>query len=463
MPTPPGLPGGPTQPDRPDRRPVRRKRNIDVGHRGRYDQLPPVNRAQTARDVLHALFVHQNFPAQFGHVARHLVQFRDWQCSFVSQTPPGEVGGINKIQYRTAGGARETTHYCSRTFENATWHAHGVFEACKAHPELRPDLIVGHSGFGSTLFLPELYPGVPIINYFEYFYRPRGSDLDFRPEFPPQALDYLRSRARNAMILLDLVNCCSGYSPTRFQRDLFPDDLRHKIDVIFDGIETEVYHRRAGIPRRVGDRVISPSTRIVTYVSRGFEAMRGFDIFMMAAKLIYHRHPDVLFVVVGSDRICYGGDKRHIKHGTFREHVLAQDNYDLSKFLFTGSVPVRALVDILSLSDLHIYLTVPFVLSWSLMDAMACGCTVLASDTAPVREVIADDEHGLLVDFFDAEALAARAVEVLRDPKAYRCLGQRATDLIRERYALDVTLPRLIRMFERTQLGTASAPRSEPI
>jgi len=397
---------------------------------------------------MHILFVHQNFPAQFGHIARHLVRTKGWECTFVSKTAPGAVDGIRKVEYKTAGGARETTHYCGRTFENGVWHAHGVYEACKAARDLKPDLIVGHSGFGSTLFLPELYPKAPVVNYFEYYYRPHDSDMDFRPEFPARELDFLRSRARNAMILLDLDNCRLGYSPTRFQQSLFPAEYRPKIEVVFDGIETDVFRRRTGIPRRVGGVDVPPTTRIVTYVSRGFESMRGFDVFMRAAKRIYERHPNVLFVVVGSDRICYGGDEKHIRHKTFREHVLSQDVYDPSKFIFTGMVPVDTLVDLLSLSDLHIYLTVPFVLSWSLMNALACGCTVLASDTAPVREMVEDGRNGLLVDFFDAEGFAERAVDVLSDPAAYRPLGEAAAALIRETYALDVTLPKLVRLFE---------------
>lgn len=400
------------------------------------------------------LFVHKNYPAQFGHIARHLVRSRGWKCDFVSEKPPGEAGGIRRIQYRPIGGARESNHYCTRTFENAVAHAHGVFEVCKAHKELKPDLIVGHSGFGSTLFLPELYPGVPIINYFEYFYRPHGSDMDYRPEFQPAQMDFLRARARNAMVLLDLENCRLGYSPTNYQRDLFPAEFQPKIDVIFDGIETDIYRRREGLPRKIGDREIPASTRIVTYVSRGFEAMRGFDIFMKGAKRIYEQYPDVLFVVVGSDRICYGGDAKHIQQKTFREHVLTKDAYDLSKFLFTGMVPVSTLVDILSLSDLHIYLTVPFVLSWSLMDALACGCTVLASGTPPVREMITDGRNGLLFDFFDAEGLAARAVQVLRDPDSHRPLGRAGAQMIRRRYAIDVTLPQLIGLFQRA-LGSS--------
>ncbi len=407
---------------------------------------------------MHVLFVHQNFPAQFGHIARHLIDRLGWRCTFVSQTPPGDVAGIRKIQYLATGGARETTHYLSRTFENAVAHAHGVFEACKRTPDLRPDLIVGHSGFGSTLFLPELYPHAPVVNYFEYFYHPHGSDMDFRPEFAPPELDFLRVRARNAMVLLDLVNCRSGYSPTHFQRALFPAELRHKIGVIFDGIETDLFHRRSNVARRIGEREIAPSTRIVTYVSRGFESLRGFDIFMRAAKRIYEQFPDVIFLVVGSDRICYGGDARHIKHASFREHVLAQDDYDLSKFVFTGTVAPGALVDIFSLSDLHIYLTVPFVLSWSLINALACGCTVLASSTAPVREVVTDGVTGLLADFFDVDGLADRAVAVLRDPAAHRQIGERGVALVHERYALDVTLPRLIQWFEQSLSGNLPLP-----
>ena len=245
--------------------------------------------------------------------------------------------------------------------------------------------------------------------------------MDFRPEFPPAEIDFLRARARNAMVLLDLENCRSGYSPTHCQRVALSrrsaaQDRRHL---------RRHRDRRLSPPRRTcpgawAIATFDPSTRIVTYVSRGFESMRGFDIFMKVAKRIYQQYPDVVFFVVGSDRICYGGDEKHIRHKTFREHVLAQDDYDLSKFVFTGMVPPPDAGRLLSLSDLHIYLTVPFVLSWSLLNALACGCTVLASDTAPVREVIRDGSNGLLADFFDIDGLADKAVAVLRDPPAYR-------------------------------------------
>ncbi|MBX6315759.1 MAG: glycosyltransferase [Isosphaeraceae bacterium] len=397
---------------------------------------------------MHVLFVHQNFPAQFGHIARHLIRSHGFQCSFVSELPPGVFDGVRRFQYRPQGGATEHNHYFTRSFENAVAHAQGVYEACRRQPDLRPDLIVGHSGFGSTLFLRELYD-CPIINYFEYFYRPHDSDMDFRPEFRAAEIDILRCYCRNAMFLLDLENCDAGYSPTHWQRSTLPAAYAPKVEVIFDGIETEIWHRHEGLPRRIGAREIPPDTRIVTYVSRGFEAIRGFDIFMKVARRIYRRMPNVVFAVVGTDRIAYGGDLKFIKEKSFREYVLKQDHYDLSRFLFLGYVPPAQLARLLSISDLHIYLTADFILSWSAFNALACGCTVLASDTAPVRELIRHEDNGLLAEFYDVEGLADWALRVLRDPEAYRPLGQAGMDLITEQYSLSRCLPQMLDFYRR--------------
>lgn len=396
---------------------------------------------------MHVLFVHKNFPAQFGHIASYLVQRQGFRCSFICELEPGTFAGVRRIQYKTAGGATQSTHYCSRTFENCMWHTHAVYETMKRHPEIKPDLVVGHSGFGSTLFLADLY-NCPIIDYFEYYYHARDSDMDFRPEFPTSEIDIVRARARNAMILLDLQTCAAGYCPTNWQRSLFPEEYQYKIETIFDGIDTDFWYRREP-PRRLGDRTFPPGTRIVTYVSRGFESMRGFDIFMKVAKKIYQARTDVVFICVGSDRICYGGDLKHIKAKTFRDYVLAQDKYDMSRFIFTGQVPPTDLANIMSMGDLHIYLTVPFVLSWSLMDSLAVGCTVLGSDTAPVREMIEHERNGLLAGFYDVDGLAKQALRVLDDPAAYRPLGQAGESMIRDRYSLEKMLPRMLDLYER--------------
>jgi len=393
------------------------------------------------------LFVHPNFPAQFGPALSRLGRRPDLECAFVSRTGTGSLDGVRRIRFNLRGGATRASHYCSRTFENAVWHAHAVYEACKATPWLQPDLIVGHSGFGSTVFLQELYP-CPIINYFEYFYRPHGSDMDFRTEFPPSELDYLRSRMRNAMILLDLEACVAGYTPTQWQWSLLPPAWAPKVEVINDGVDTEFWRRRPG-PRRLGDEVLDDDLRVVTYVARGLEAMRGFDIFVRVANRIAAAMAKVVFVVVGAERTVYGNDLRHIRTKTFKEHVLRSERPDLRRFRFLGTIPAAQLVEVLSLSDLHVYLTVPFVLSWSLLNALACECVVLASDTAPVREVIQQDRTGILAGFGDVDGLATQAIAVLTDLRAYRRLGAAGRALVEERYSLDRTLPKLERLFAR--------------
>ncbi len=403
---------------------------------------------------MHVLFVHQNFPAQFGHIASYLIHQMGWKCTFISELEPAHVAGIERIQYKTLGGATVHNSFYTRTFENNISHTYGVYQALKKRPDLKPDLIVGHSGFGSTLFLRELYENAAIINYFEYFYRTRHSDMDFFPDAAPNEDKKLRAITRNAMILLDLQNCDAGYAPTGFQRGLFPSELRTKIRKVFDGVDMRVYRPIPNPTRQIVDRTVGPDTRIVTYCARGFERIRGFHVFMQAAKLIYQQFPNVLFVVVGSDRICYGdSEEEKYGHKSFREYVLGQDEYDLSKFFFTGNVHPTQLAQILGTGDAHIYLTAPFVLSWSMMNALACGALVIGSDTAPVREMIRDGENGLLFDFFNPRELADKTLAVLKDPQAYAPIRQNATRFIKQRYSLEAVIPQLIDLYESTALA----------
>jgi glycosyltransferase involved in cell wall biosynthesis len=397
---------------------------------------------------MHVLFVHKNFPAQFGHVAQWLVGRHKWKATYVSELPNAVFGGLKRVHYKPLGGAREETHFCSRSFENFVAHSQGVHHALKRMPDIKPDLIVGHSGFGSTAFLPELYD-CPIINYFEWFYHSRGTDMDFRPEFPPTELANLRARARNAMLLLDLNTCDAGYSPTEWQRSQFPEEYLPKIETIFDGIDTGVWRRQEQTLRSVAGRQIPAGAKVVTYVSRGFEAMRGFDVFMRVAKRIAAERKDVVFIVVGQDRVCYGNDATHTGGMTLKEQIFSQGGFDTARFIFPGQLPTAELANVLSLSDLHIYLTVPFVLSWSLMNAMACGCTILASDTAPVREVIEHGANGLLAPFADEGALTAEALRVLDAPAQFQQLGANARATVEQRYSTEVCLPKLEQMFRR--------------
>lgn len=416
---------------------------------------------------MHILYIHQNFPAQFGHIAAHLAKKPGWKCSFVSETSPGEVAGIHKIQYKIAGGATRHNHFCSRTFENTIWHCDAVYHALKARPDVQPDLIVGHSGFGSTLFLRELYPTVPCINLFEYYYNPHrpDSDMGYREDLGWVLADekFLRARARNAMILLDLQNCDAAYTPTQFQRDRFPGEYRNCIETIFDGIDRSVYHghaetlRTGDAARTVAGVTIPAGARLVTYVSRGFESMRGFDIFMQAADRLAKQYPNVVFMVVGSDQMPYGGDESYIGNcKTFKEWVLAREQFDLSKFIFTGRINPLELAKLLAMTDLHIYLTAPFVLSWSMMNALSSGAVVLGSDTSPVREMITDGENGLLANFFEPDAFVEKALPVLRDPAAFRPLGRAAEAMIASKYSLEVIVPKMVDLYEKTAATPSS-------
>jgi glycosyltransferase involved in cell wall biosynthesis len=441
---------------------------------------------------MHILFIHKVFPAQFGHIARYLVQKEGVQCTYVCERLPTTMSGMGPVQYtpdfasgtqlgrvaaqppaqqyfplapapqppqptdRLVEGIRvleyEPVAQDTIGFDNQIVRGHTVFQLLRTHPEIKPDLVVGSSIYASSMYLPELYD-CPVLNYFDYYYQRHDSYVDFRPEFPPSPFDVCRARAHNGLVLLDLRACAAGYSPTEWQRNLFPKEYRSKISTIFDGIDRSVWQRRS-VPRQIGGRPPIPlQTRIVTYVARGLEAMRGFDIFMKVAKRICDLRRDVVFVVVGSENFYHGADLNYIKAKSFLEHVLQQDNYDLSRFIFAGRVPSVQLSEILSLSDLHFYLTAPFVLSWSLFNALACGCVVLGSNTAPVREVIQHEHNGILTDFFDVDGLTKYALRILDNPAQFRPLASAGIKLIEEKYALESTMPRMLELYRRTIKG----------
>lgn len=428
-----------------------------------WNRLMPSNR-------MHLLLVHKEFPGHYGHVARYLVQHEDVECTFVynripdrymGRIPPGSDQGLRLIPYQTRGASRET-HPCNLHTEISSWHAHAVYQTLKARPEIRPDVVIGHSVYGTALYLPQLYH-CPLVVHCEFFERPGKPYAFGRPEFPPSESDLLCSWAQNATNLLNLQACTAGYSPTHWQRSLFPTEYQPRIATIFDGIDRTFWYRRP-VPRRVGQVTIPEGTRVVTYCSYGLEALRGFDIFMRMARRISEARRDVLFVVVGADRAYYGNDARHLQGSSFAQHVLRQERYDLSRFIFLGQIREEDLVQILSLSDLHVYLTMPFVASWSLFDALACGCIVLGSDTAPVREILEHEKTGLLADFFDVDGLTRQALRVLDDPVQYRPLAEAGVRLVDEKYSLERTAPQVLELCRRAVRGERPAGmRGDPV
>ncbi len=404
---------------------------------------------------MHILFAHRGYPAQFGHVAEYLHRQHGWKCTFLAEDPVSSVPGVEIVPYQLRGGATRQQHFCSQPFEDSIWRSHAIYDALKARPDIRPDLVVGQSGYGPTLFLRELYD-CPFINYVEYYYRRHGSDFDFRPDFPSTELSHLRLRARNAMLLLELQECDAGYSPTHWQRAQLPAEYQPKVQVLFDGVDTDFWRPRPELrsgTRRLGGLQFPPGIKLVTYAARGLEAMRGFDIFMRLAKKLCQRRSDVVFLIAGTDRVYYGNDERVTGQASFKDWVLSQDEYDLSRFVFLDWVPAATLAQLFAMSDLHVYLTVPFVLSWSFFNAMACGATVLASGTAPVREVIEHGKNGMLVDFFEVDKLAESAHRLLDNPEQCRALGSAAETTVCQHFSYATCLPRLTAFFEAVAQG----------
>jgi len=390
------------------------------------------------------LFIHPNFPAQFGHIATYLFQHYGYRCTFLTRRK-AQSEYMNVLRYAPRGGATAKTHYCSRTFENYVWNSAAVFKRLLDHPDLKPDAVIAHSGFGTAAFGDHAVD-CPIINYCEFFYDDSPHHQPFRPGPPEPKTRTLRSRVRNAMMLLDLHCADRGYCPTEFQRNAFPAEYQAKLATIPDPIDTDLWRPRdrTKVARKIGQFDLPENCKVVTYVTRGFEAMRGFDKFVAAADRIARARNDVVFVCIGSEKVSYGNPDDTEGYPSYKEMVLAKAGVDRSRFLFTGSLAPRDVASALALSDLHIYLTEPFVLSWSLLNALCVGCIVLASDTPPVREVISSGRNGLLFDFFDVEALAEKALDVLANPAQYAELGAEASRRIRARHAMNVAVPRLL-------------------
>ncbi len=405
---------------------------------------------------MNVLFIHDAFPAQFGRLGQELATGHGWRCQFLVQslsscpTPTKEM--LQAVELHQMPMTAE-----HRTGDGIPWpqiygqfleQCRSVFDVLRARPGIRPDLVVAHGGRGApTLFLRDLLD-CPIINYCEYYFATSHRDISYRIDLPPAEPAPFFPRCINAPTLSVLVDCDAGYSATEWQRSSFPERFRSKIEVHFDGIETELY-RPGPAPRRVGERAIPAGTRVVTFVSRGLESIRGFDLFMKVADRIGRARPDVLFVVVGGEEIHYGWDKLHTGVPSFKQWVLSRGDYDLSRFVFLGRVLPAQLADILRLSDLHIYLTAPFVLSWSLLNAMSSGCVVLGSDVPPVREVLRPGENGLIGPLFDVEFLTESALRVLDDPAEFAPMGKAARRTIEESYSLEVSIPPIRDFFER--------------
>jgi glycosyltransferase involved in cell wall biosynthesis len=406
---------------------------------------------------MHVLFIHRAFPAQFGRLALELTRRYGWKCSFVlehlSRCPEPSPEMLEAISLHVLPRPQTTesaTHWAQR-YGKVLEQAALLADFVRQQPALRPDLVVGHGGLLPTLLLREVLD-CPIIDYCEYWFATSHRDITYRQDLPPVEMAPFSPRCINAATLVNLLACDSGYSPTAWQRASFPRRFADKIEVHFDGIDMNLYAPRT-VPRKVAGRHLPADRRVVTFIARGLESLRGFDLFVHLAQRISATRDDVLFVVAGGEESCYGWDQLFTGGLSFKQWVLRQSSCDLSPFLFLGHLAQEELASLLCLSDLHVYLSAPFVLSWSLVNALACECVVLAGDTPPVREVLRHEQTGLIEPLFDVDSLATTALRVLENPQRYRPLGQAARHMVEEHYSLDVCVPALKDYFERVAGG----------
>ena len=382
------------------------------------------------------LFLHNNFPAQFGALGGYLAA-EGWPVTFMTQRQGAKADGIDTVVYRDREQPKDLRPHpflAGTTKATVTGAAAAeVAEVLKTKRGYTPDVIVAHSGWGPGMFLKEVWPNVPYVGYFEWFYRGDADDIAFVSGEARGVLGRARERMRNAPILTDLTAADAGLVPTRYQASQFPRLFRDRLTVMHDGIDTQIY--APGDPGEVclGGHAFRRGDEVVTYVARGMEPYRGFPEFMAALARVQKRRPELRAIVVGEDRTAYG---RPLKDGkTYKEDALERLDLDPSRVVFTGLLPRTEYLRVLQVSALHTYLTVPFVLSWSSMEAMSAGCLMLASDTAPVREVMADGQNAILVDHRDADALATAMEDALARREALAPLRAAARKTITDSYA----------------------------
>lgn len=392
---------------------------------------------------LNVLFAHQNMPGQFGHLAQALAREPGSTVLFATQRKDRILPGVGVLPYAPGRPVADAGHHYLRLMEAAVLNGQAVARVMVALKDkgFEPDVIVGHPGWGETLFAKDIFPRAGLVAYCEFFFRP-DNGLVLGTEAAPTLDQSLRTRVENAHLLLALDACDHGWSPTDWQRSRFPAPWQAKIDVVFDGVDTDRVRpdpsARFPLP---GGRSLSAADEVITYVSRGLEPQRGFPQFARALPAVLKARPAANVVIAGEDKPYYGAPPG--PGDSWRALVEREGVIDPGRVHFVGRLPYAQHLALLQISRAHVYLTTPFVLSWSFFEAMAAGCLVVASRSAPVLEVLRDGVNGVGTAFDDPRRIAEDLIRALalRDPAPLR---RAARNTILERYSLAHCLPRQV-------------------
>ena len=410
---------------------------------------------------MNILFVHQNFPGQFKFLAPALAMRGHRVVGMTMRNEPsGTWQGVEIVAYSAARAPTPNVHPWLIDFESQTIRGEACFRAALDLEErgFHPEVIIAHPGWGESLFLKDVWPSARLGIYCEFFYQLHGADVGFDPEFPvTDAGEVCRLRLKNLVNLLHFETADAAISPTAWQASTFPEPFRNRITVVHDGIDTVAMAPDPNVTLALhtpdGQSLqLSRADEVVTFVNRNLEPHRGYHAFMRALPELLRRRPRARVLIVGGSDVSYGAAPA--QGGTWRT-VIADEvrpqmsDEDSSRVHFLDVVPYEQFTALLQLSTVHVYLTYPFVLSWSLLEAMSVGCAIVASDTAPVREVVRHDETGLLVDFFDASGLVDSIDGLLDDGARRDRLGAAARAIAKANYdANSVCLPRQLEWVE---------------
>jgi glycosyltransferase involved in cell wall biosynthesis len=418
------------------------------------------------------LFVHQNFPGQYLHILRCLLEdnkIRDDAHEIVFMTEPNNnrLFGIRKVTYARPPKSPDSVHRDAGEFDVAMRRAEAA--AIGAHRlkmlGFTPDIIIGHHGWGELLNLADVFPGVPMLGYFEFYYRTENADVNCDPEFPLSADRFGGVRAKNAVNLQAFALQQHGQVPTRWQLSTYPEWARGRMHLLEEGVDLTLCRpdpAAFGRTLEIGGMQVLPEQKLLTYVARNLEPYRGFHSFMRALPAILQARPDVVVSVVGGDEISYGA--AHPK-GPWREVMLAQlrGQLDLSRIHFLGKIPYEFHLKLLQRSDAHVYLSYPFVASWSLREALACGCVVVGGDTPTVTEFVRHNENGMIVPFLDSAAIAQMVLRVLADGALAARLRSAARADAERRLDLNAYLARYRALIEQVAGKQLIAPQAASI
>lgn len=387
------------------------------------------------------LFIHNNFPGQFRQLAKWMTEQPDYRIFAIGSETASALEGVTLQRYTSSARGLDKTHPYARRFEMEARRAEQVIYAANILKlsSMSPRMIFVHPGWGEALPLRQLFPTARICTYCEFYYRTTGSDVGFDQEFGHYGVDGLtRIAMRNASTLLSIAEADICIAPTQWQRAQFPQEFQQKIQVVYDGIDVDALCPKPAVfepeqfatPLRTGDEVL-------TFVARNLEPYRGFHSFMRALPAILKARPHAQVCIVGGSGVSYGSSPQD--GGTWKEVLLNEvgAHLDMSRIHFLGTLPHEHYLSLLRVSRAHTYLTYPFVLSWSLMEALAVECLVVASDTGPVREVIQDGHNGIMVPFFDTDTLSERLIDALAEPDKYQALRCAARRTVAQNYSFE--------------------------